>query len=302
MSQDYRLFTQPAELHKAINTLRGIVAGLSTDRSVDSDEIQELAHWVSLHSDLRNCHPFSEILPVVERACEDGQITEEEAQDILWVCGSFAQSGTYYDSITSSIQFLAGLVHGIMADGELSDAEISALQKWIDSNYYLGSTYPFDEINSLLCSVLADGKIDLHEREMLMAFFSNIIEFKNSFNLSETAFENLRKEYTIPGICATCPEITFKDKIFVFTGESYRGSRKTIADAASAHGGDVKSAVSGKTDYLVVGNAGNPCWAYACYGRKIEEAMALRKEGARIQIVNETDFWDAIDDTCLSDR
>ena len=51
-----------------------------------------------------------------------------------------------------------------------------------------------------------------------------------------------------------------------------------------------------KTNYLIVGNAGNPCWAYACYGRKIEEAVALRKEGAQVTIVNETDFWDAVDD------
>jgi len=59
-------------------------------------------------------------------------------------------------------------------------------------------------------------------------------------------------------------------------------------------GGSAKSSVSTKTDYLVVGNAGNPCWAYSCYGRKIEEAMTLRREGAKVQIVNETDFWDAV--------
>ena len=36
MEQDYRMFTGPAELHKAINTLRGIVAGISTDAKVQS--------------------------------------------------------------------------------------------------------------------------------------------------------------------------------------------------------------------------------------------------------------------------
>lgn len=37
---------------------------------------------------------------------------------------------------------------------------------------------------------------------------------------------------------------------------------------------------------------GNPCWAYACYGRKIEKAMELRKKGAQILIVHEADFLD----------
>ena len=58
----------------------------------------------------------------------------------------------------------------------------------------------------------------------------------------------------------------------------------------------MRSGVSPKTDYLIVGNAGNPCWAFACYGRKIEDAIRLRKDGAKVVIVNETDFWDAVED------
>lgn len=155
---EYQQFTKPAELHKAINTLRGIVAGISTDSSVTGNEINELVHWCTLHNHLRDRHPFSEILPVVEAACADGVITEEESQDILWVCSSFADSGAYYNAVTSSIQFLSGMIHGIMSDGDLSDKEISALESWVTANDFLAGTYPFDEINSLLNTVLADKK------------------------------------------------------------------------------------------------------------------------------------------------
>lgn len=296
MEQDYRMFTGPAELHKAINTLRGIVAGISTDAKVQSDEIAELAHWCALHEPLRDRHPFSEIIPIVETACADGVITDEESKDILWVCSSFASSGKYYDEITSSIQFLAGMIHGMMADCDLSDAELHALQSWIEANDFLSGTYPFDEINSLLSSIMADDVITEAERNTLLAFLSTVIEFKDSLNLTEKEFLNLRKEYSVSGICAICPEITFADKSFCFTGEFNRGQRKEIAAKITKLGGIAKSAVSGKTDYLVVGNAGNPCWAYACYGRKIEEAMNLRKQGAHVVIVNENDFWDAVDD------
>ena len=61
-----------------------------------------------------------------------------------------------------------------------------------------------------------------------------------------------------------------------------------------ALGGAMRPSVTTKTDYLIVGNAGNPCWAYACYGRKIEDAMNIRKDGGKVQIINETDFWDAV--------
>lgn len=294
--RDYRQFTKPAELHKAINTLRGLVAGINSDMTVGSAEVTELAHWCEIHANLRDRHPFSEILPVVERAYEDGVVTEDEAKDILWLCNNFVDNSSYYDMITSSVQFLSGMLHGLLADGELSEKEIQTLKAWMDTNDFLAGTYPFDEINSLLYVVLEDKKITTEEKEQLMAFFGNVIDFTSSYNLSEKDFSVLREKYSIGGICAVCPEITFQDKVFCFTGESYRAKRAEIAEVIVQLGGTVRSAVSKKTDYLIVGNAGNPCWAYACYGRKIEEAVSLRREGASIVIVNETDFWDAVDD------
>ena len=294
--RDYRQFTKPAELHKAINTLRGLVAGINSDMAVETAEVTELVHWCQVHGWLRDRHPFSEILPVVEQACEDGVVTEDEAKDILWLCNNFVDNSSYYDMVTSSVQFLSGMLHGLLADGELSEKEIQTLKAWMDVNDFLAGTYPFDEINSLLYVVLEDKKITTEEKEQLMAFFGNIIDFTSSYNLSEKDFSALREKYSIGGICAICPEITFQGKVFCFTGESYRAKRAEIADVIVQLGGTVRSAVSKKTDYLIVGNAGNPCWAYACYGRKIEEAVSLRKEGASIVIVNETDFWDAVDD------
>lgn len=293
---DYRTFTKPAELHKAINTLRGIVAGINSDKTVGSAEMTELTHWCELQANLRDRHPFSELLPVIESACADGVVTEDEAKDILFLCNNFVDNSSYYDVVTSSIQFLSGLVHGLMADGDLSDAEIKTLKSWVDANDFLTGTYPFDEINSLISEILADKKITQDEREQLMAFFSNIIDFSSSYNLAAPDFTELREKYSISGICASCPEITFQDKLFCFTGESYRAKRADIGVIIARLGGALRSSVTKKTNYLIVGNAGNPCWAYACYGRKIEEAVALRKEGARVTIVNETDFWDAVDD------
>lgn len=291
--KEYRMFTKPAELHKAINTLKGLVAGI-TSGGITADEIQELTYWCTLHANLRDRHPFSEILPVVEAALADGKIDESEQADILWLCNNFVDDAKYYDIITSSIQFLNGLIHGLMADGKLSDDEISSLRLWLSSNEFLRGTYPFDEIDSLLHAALEDGIISNDEREMLIAFLSNVIEFKDSRNLVEADYDALRKKYSIAGICSFCPEIEFSGKRFCFTGESYRSTRAELAKEVEALGGIFRNAVSAKTDYLVVGNAGNPYWAYSCYGRKIEEAMALRKEGAKVQIINETDFWDAV--------
>lgn len=292
---EYRQFTKPAELHKAINTLRGIVAGISCSDGVSADEMQELVHWCTLHSHLYDRHPFSELLPVIERSIRDEIIDEDEQRDILWLCNNFIDEGKYYDIITSSIQFLSGLIHGIMSDGKLSNNEIKLLQFWLKSNDFLQGTYPFDELSSLVCSILEDGFISEDERAHLLAFMSTLIDFKDSYNLSETTFEDLREKYSVGGICIKNPIIEFDGKIFCFTGESYRALRAEMAEHIEQRDGIFRNNVSKKTDYLVVGNAGNPCWAYSCYGRKIEEAMELRRSGAKVQIVNELDFWSAIE-------
>lgn len=294
--EEYRAYTTPAELHKAVNTLHGMVEGMSADGTVSDIEMQELTHWCSIHANLRHRHPFKEILPVIESALEDGQIDAEEREDILWLCGNYAADTEYYDIITSSIQYLSGLIHGIMADGVLCDNEIMRLKSWLDDNDYLQGTYPFDELYSITYSILADGEISENERSTAMAFLSNLIEFKDSYNLAEPDFEKLREKYSVDGICAFCPDVTFDGKLFCFTGASYKCTREEIFNQIEAHGGLCRSGVSNKTDYLVVGNAGNPCWAYSCYGRKIEKAISLRKDGCKVQIINETDFWDAIEE------
>ena len=61
-------------------------------------------------------------------------------------------------------------------------------------------------------------------------------------------------------------------------------------------GGSFSRHLLADTDYLVVCSEGNQSWAYAAYGRKIEEAMERRKAGKNIAIIHESDFWDALAD------
>ena len=294
--EEYRCFTAPAELHKAVNTLKGIVAGITTDRDINPDEVNELVNWCLNHQHLSQKHPFSELIPLIESAIEDSYISAEESQDIIWLCNNFVSDANYYDLKTSSLQFLQGLVHGILADGVISDEEIHALKNWVRMNDYLSGCYPFDEIESILLSILADGKITDEERELLKAFLSNFIDYTTSYNLVESDMEQLRNQFSIDGICAVCQELDFENNHFCFTGQSTRAKRNDICEIVKSLGGNFNNSVTNKTRYLIVGNAGNPCWAFSCYGRKIEDAVNRRKNGQNLTIVNEIDFWDIVDD------
>lgn len=299
--EEYRDFAQPAELQKSVNLLRGLVAGMQADGVVGKAETAELVNWCALRENLRARHPFDELLAAVDRILEDGRISAEEQADLLWLCDHINGENIpdYYDALTASIQYLQGFAHGLLADARLDDEEIHALQRWLPGNEFLAGTWPFDELSSMVNAVLADGVITEPERAALMGFLGSLVEFKESCNLNEPDFTALREKYKVSGICAMCPEIQFEGRTFVFTGESYRATRAEIHEKIISLGGKAKTAVSKKTDYLVVGNAGNPCWAFSCYGRKVEEAIAFRKQGAKLLIVNETDFWDAVEDVKL---
>ena len=275
--EDYRKFTMPAELHKAVNTLKGIVAGITTDYKINEDEVNELSHWCISHSHLINRHPFSELIPLIESVYSDGIVTKSEADDIVWLCNNFVSDSDYYDLITSSLQFLHGLIHGILADGEISDEEIHTLKTWIRTNDFLTGCYPFDEIESFLLSILSDGIITEDERNTLKAFLSNFIDLTISYNLNENEISTLKEKYSIKGICSVCQDIQFENNLFCFTGRSQIAERKDIAKIIESFGGIFKNNLTNSTRYLIVGNDGNPCWAFSCYGRKVEEAISRRK-------------------------
>jgi NAD-dependent DNA ligase len=292
---DYRKYMGKAETEKALLTLRGLLQGITIDEKVNRAEIEELRNWLHIHKTYKHQSPFKELIPVIIEVLSDNVLEQEEIENILWVCDQF-NDGKYYGFITLSLQLLHGIFHGILADKKLSDTEIKRLNDWLDSNEdVLIGTYPYDEIRSLITTVLQDGVITEDERGMLIAFMSDFIDCAESYNISQREIDALKEQYQISGICSMQPNITFKDKIFSFTGKSSRASRTEIAEAVTDAGGTFKDSVVKNTDFLIVGDEGNPCWAFSCYGRKVEKAVNLRKSGSKIQIVHENDFWDCIE-------
>jgi hypothetical protein len=295
--RDYRRFMKKEEMHKSLNSLIGILSGISADGTIDNAEYNELKNWYSLHDYLLNVFPFSEILPSVRLAFQDDVLDIEEVEGILWLCKKFIdthQEDLYFNLITSQIQQLEGMLHGIVSDGDISDEELANLNDWLNDNDGLSGVYPFDEVYSLLLAAKEDGQISSDERNMLKAFFSTFVDTTESFNIHIEEVAELQKQYSIGGICAVCPEITITGKTFCFTGVSKKASRNEIANIVKNAGGIYNDRVTADTDYLIVGAGGNPCWAYSCYGRKVEKAMDLRKKGGSIIIVHEYDFWDEL--------
>ena len=293
-SGSYRKYMRKAEIDKTLHSLEGIMKGIAIDKSVNKLEVSELIEWFNSHSHMADTHPLSEIIPTVAAAIEDNHIDQDEAQDILWLCNQFKTDNTYYNTITADLQRLQGILHGILADNVITKDELLGLRGWMEQNEHLACAYPYTEISSILCSVLADGIVSNEETLFLKAFFSDFINQNATKHIDWDEINKAKKELSLIGICVSCPDILIPEQLFCFTGKSSKTSRVGFTDVVTSLGGLFNNNVVENTSYLIIGNEGNPCWAFSCYGRKVEKAVAMRKSGHPILLIHENDFWDTV--------
>lgn len=292
----YLKFTKKSQADKAIHMLEGILKGMAFDGCINETECFELSHWLEDHKDFSHLYPLKEAYQLLTTALEDKVITSDEKEDLLWFCKKVTTSNTYYDLVTSDLQRLNGLLHGIISDQVIKDQEVKALQAWLLENSHLETTYPYDELTALVMDILKDGHISHKEKIHLERYILEFVDTSQLTTYSQEDIAALKAQTTLSGVCALDPKLDFKDKIFCFTGKSSRCSREDLETLVTTLGGQLRSCISKQTHYLIVGSQGNPCWSYACYGRKIEKAMHMRKQGSRLLIVHENDFWDTMDD------
>ena len=168
-------YTKRQRMDTAIHTLVGLLHGISIDDNLNADEIAEVLNWCKQYNDLKAREPFKEIIAKLDEIMADGIITPDEQDDLLWVCKNLSPDGIFYDEITNEIQRLHGILHGVLADSHISTEESKNLQSWLYENDHLKGSYPYDELDSLLLTVLEDGKIDKEEEVMLREFFEDFI-------------------------------------------------------------------------------------------------------------------------------
>lgn len=292
-NESYRGFTGPQRLDKQIHTLEGLLRGIAIDGKVNEAELRAVTAWLDDNRQYCRRHPFNEVYPVLEEALEDGILDEEEQQDLLWLCNKLTSENAYFDAATSDMQRLQGVIGGIAADGVITEDELRSLSDWMNEREHLKSLWPYDEIGSIVSEVLKDGKIDEREQKILVAYFNEFLSFQGGRAVN---FPDEWKQMTVTGVCSMCPEIEFDDRLFCFTGKSTRAPRKQIERQIADLGGRCSPRVTQELSYLVIGADGNDCWAFACYGRKVEQAVTLRRKGLPIVLVHEFDFWDCVED------
>lgn len=190
--------------------------------------------------------------------------------------------------LKKAVDQLIGICSGLIADGELNDAEIAFLATWLADHKEVCGEFPGLQVSRRLKAVLADGVITPDERADLAEVLQQISG--NRF------FDTGAAEADGPAIPADpSPSIVFAEKRFCFTGKFAFGTRKKCTDAVEEQGGFCDGDVTKSLDYLVLGVGVSKDWKHETYGRKIEHALKLRgNKGTRPAIVSESDWIAAL--------
>lgn len=283
------------EIEKSMNTLEGLLTGILIDGELNITELTELNYWLSVNQQFADVDPFSQIIPKVELMVQEKMLDNEWIEDIVWLCNQYRGNKQYLDLITADIQRLHGIIHGILSDNQITNEEIYRLQDWMDENTHLSSNYPYDELYALLGSILSDGRVDQDERNVLTMFIADFIDENASTTIDHVALRELKQNYTLPGVCVMNPDITIANNSFCITGDSNRvNDRNEFKRLIESKNGIFHANLRKDTKYLVIGDKGSEAWAFACYGRKVEKAIEMRKSGCQILIIHENDFWDVV--------
>ena len=276
--------------YRLAHELEGLLLGVQADGRIVPEENERIRRWLEANRDFEHVRPFSEIAAHLRRALEDGAISDEECQDLLFVISKLTTVNPHFSQIRGGLQVLMGLLTGVAADGKiLQPSERQALSAWLEEWGHLKGLWPYDECETLVTAMMG--------WEPVQNASAQLLKLASLFPVAgATPPDADAPPLLIGGICAVNPTITFPVSTFVFTGESHKSPREELEMIVHSLGGETCRNVRVDVDYLVACDGGSPHWAFSCYGRKVEKAFNMRREGHSILIVGERDFWDAARD------
>ncbi len=190
-------------------------------------------------------------------------------------------------TLSKSCQVLLGIANGILADGQLNKEEVRYLAAWLNHHADVAEVFPGNILAARIRTALDDGCLTVDELDHLKATLVALI----GGTMQETG--------EVDGFPTTLPiqpdaVVRLSGMVFCFTGEFIFGTRTACSDWTQIYGGVVKSTVSQKLDYLVIGSMASQYWINTSYGRKIEHAVELQQNGAGLLIVSEEQWLAAL--------
>ena len=180
------------------------------------------------------------------------------------------------------IDHLTGLCSGLIADGKVDQKEAEVLLAWLAQADAVSQNSMLTPLLDRVIEFLSDGELDEDESQELLELLRNFVG-------GEYEVGEIQRSSRLPA-CDPPPMVAVEGSMFCFTGTFAIGKRSALKEIIAEQGGKTASSVTQKLDYLVVGTYSTDAWAHETFGRKIEYAVELREKYGKPAIITE-EHW-----------
>lgn len=260
--------SQKSIVHKAMNTLYGILLGIGYDDNISIEECVAIRDWMKKYNDYRNSNSLEECYSLLESILEDGLISRDEYQKTVESFKHCGESSIFSES-SLAMQTLQGIIEGISSDEIIEDVEAQSLLNWMQEHMFLKGSFPFDNIFASLEAALKDGVISDVEQKELNIIFSEFVNPKQETNMT----------------------IDLNGKQCCLTGNFSHGTKENVENFIISFGGIISKTVTNSTNILIVGGQGSADWKFGNYGSKVSKALQLKEKGKSIVIISEENLF-----------
>lgn len=256
-------------IRKSIMDFYGTIRGIAIDGIIVPEECAYISQWRDENLKYSNQQEISNIIKVIDKILEDGVINEEEMRELITTVEE------YFNEITSSpttiaTQVLNGMLKGISIDNKISTNEGINLRKWLYENNYLKGYFPFDQIMSVLDSVLEDDIITKEESDSVIDIIKSLLE----------PVQELREQIN-----------SVNGKHVCLSGTFSHGQKSDVEKVIIQDGGFIDSSLKKTTDILIIGDSECQAYAFGNYGTKVQKAIDYSNKGYDIKIIKESDYF-----------
>lgn len=275
-------FHAQANFQKEFNSLIGVATGLIADNHITKLELDYFIAWSKEQNYASHMPNYHEMMIIAQEATANNSINDELRIQLAEYIAEAIEHKIVFDILSTTFEKnfsnrLIGFIRGVLADNHLNDAEIEALAKYIHDS----DSIVFRNAQRIIDGIKDFKQIDEQTRTALNKELTAIIG------------GSIHEHGVIDGMTVgiefdTLPdEFTLEGKRVVLTGSFYSMSRKQIGALIEKQGARLDKSVNRQIDMLVVGGMASKDWAFSSFGRKIEEALAVKQYGIPLLIVDE---------------
>lgn len=254
---------------KKLSNLKGILQGISVGQSLNKTELLYLDTWLRDAQELHSILYCAEILEKITEILGNEVISEDEINNVFLMITEMGENIEILDPDSKLNEFM-GFVSGVLANHELNEEVFSELIRRLKR---FEDVLPCRELLSLIEDDSSNNDIILQKLKSFSG--STFTETGSSENESMSdIFDELEADYDI------------RRKSVCFTGGVSGVSRTELKKKAELLGCTIVKDPSKNTNLVVIGDVASKDWVYSSYGRKIEQALTLKKNGVLINIIS----------------